>query len=70
MAFRKLEGCDMSDMNLWAKSLPAQNFIKEVNERRAKALRALIKCGNEENAAIVRAYDFVSRLFDEARTGK
>ena len=70
MAFRKLDGCDMSDMKIWAQSIPAENFTKEVNERRAKAVRTLIKCGNEENAAAVRAFDFVNRLFEEARTGK
>jgi len=70
MAFRNLDGCDMSDMKIWAQSIPADNFIKEVRDRRARAIRTLIKHGNEENAAVVRAYDFVNRLFEEARNGK
>jgi hypothetical protein len=67
MAFRKLEGCDSSDMAIWAMSPMASNLLREVEDRRAKALRDLIKAPTEENAAVVRAYDCVMSLFEEAR---
>ena len=67
MAFRKLKDCDSSDMTAWAMSAMAQNFLWEVDERRAKALRDLIKAPTEENAARVRAYDHVKGLFKEAQ---
>ena len=41
--------------------------MDEVADRRRVALSALIKKPTEENAAVVRAYDRVERLMDEAR---
>lgn len=67
MAFKKLQGCDSSDMTIWAMSPMAQNFLAEVEERRGAALRKLIKSPTEESAAVVRAYDYVTSLFEEAQ---
>lgn len=72
MAFKKLEGCDSSDLELWANSAPARNFIREVNDVRAVALRELVKKGaknREESASIVRSFDLVIGLFEEAAKG-
>lgn len=70
MSFKKLDGCDSSDMNIWADSAMAGNFMREVGERRDKALRDLVKKPSEENAAIVRSYDSINSLFNEAKTMK
>ena len=70
MAFKRLDGCDSSDMTAWAMSPMAQNFLREIEERRGKALRDLIKSPTEENAAVVRAYDHVKSLFEEAQKMK
>lgn len=67
MAFNSLTGCDSSDVQIWASSPVARNFIEEVVSRRETALRELIKSPSEESAAIVRAYDHVLGLFKEAR---
>jgi hypothetical protein len=67
MAFKKLQGCDSSDMVLWAMSPMAQNFLTEIGERRDVALRKLIKSPTEESAAVVRAYDHVTSLLEEAQ---
>lgn len=67
MPFKKLEGCDSSDMTVWAMSPMAQNFLGEVKERRDTALNKLIKGPSEENAAVVRTYDKITRLFEEAQ---
>lgn len=66
MAF-KLKGCDRSDLQLWAKSIPAENFFGEVEQSRAVALRRLIKEGTEENAIAVRTFDEVLRLYKESQ---
>ena len=70
MSFRKLDNCDSSDMTAWAMSPMAQNFLREIGERRDKALRDLIKSPSEESAAVVRAYDHVTSLFKEAQNMK
>jgi len=70
MAFKNLEGCDSSDMNLWARSAPADNFIGEVNKARDVALRELVRKNNKdrnESASIVRAYDLILGLFEAAK---
>ena len=67
MAFRKLINCDGSDMALWARSAMAETFILEVMVPREQALGRLIKHPTEEDAATVRAYDRVARLFEEAK---
>ena len=71
MAFRKLPtGIDRSDMELWAKNRCATVFMEELGVLRDNALRALIKRPTEEDAAIVRAYDRVSALREEAKNLK
>jgi len=73
MAFKKLKGCDSSDMGLWANRIEATNLIKEVEDRREQALSILIRAKNpnrEESAAVVRAYNLVLGLFKEAREMK
>lgn len=70
MSFKKLDGCDSSDMNIWADSAMAGNFLREVDDQRKAALGRLIKKPTEENAAIVRSFDFVKRLFEDARNMK
>lgn len=70
MAFKKLDGCDSSDMGLWANGDCAKVFLREVEELRRKEIRNVVKakCQNrEESAAIVRSLDFVIGLFEEAR---
>ena len=67
VAFKKLTNCDSSDLSLWANSKASGEFMKEVMTERAKALRALIKSPTEESASIVRAYDRVAGLMEEAR---
>ena len=67
MAFKKLDGIDGSDMHRWSTSACASAFMDEIADRRRVALGALIKKPTEENAAVVRAYDRVERLMDEAR---
>jgi hypothetical protein len=66
VAFNKLEGCDSSDMAIWATSAMSENFLKEIMVPREQALGRLIKKPTEEDAAIVRAYDRVVRLMEEA----
>ena len=70
MAFKTLEGCDHSDMSLWASGAPAENFIGEVNKARDVALRDLVRKNNKdrnESASIVRAYDLIIGLFEAAK---
>jgi hypothetical protein len=43
------------------------NFIREIMVPRKQALSRLIKKPTEEDAAIVRAYDRVMSLIEEAR---
>jgi len=66
----KLEDCDASDMNIWADSYCAKSFMREVEGRRKAALGKLVKKPTEENAAIVRSFDSIMRLFEDARTMK
>jgi len=66
----RLEDCDASDMNIWADSYCAKSFIREVSTRRKAALGKLVKKPTEENAAIVRSFDSIMRLFEDARTMK
>jgi hypothetical protein len=44
--------------------------MREVGERRKTALNRLVKKPTEENAAIVRSFDYIMRLFEDARTMK
>ena len=67
MGFKKLEDCDSSDMFIWANSAPTKNFVREIMVPRNQALGRLIKKPTEEDAAIVRAYDRVMSLIEEAR---
>ena len=70
MAFKKLSGIDGSDLRLWASSSCAIAFLREIGEQRESALRNLIKSPTEGNAAIVRAFDKVESLMNEARNLK
>ena len=71
MSFKKLpQGLDKSDIELWARNRVATTFLKEVMVHRENALRALIKKPTDELAAVVRAYDSVERLFEEAKNLK
>lgn len=70
MAFKKLEGCDGSDMALWAVSAPAANFEREVVFMRDMASRALLDCkaeDHDQHAQKVKAFNKVLGLLEEAR---
>ena len=64
MALNKLKGCDRSDMRIWASSIEAENFFGNISQYREVHLGTLIKDGTQENAAIVRAYDYVLSLWE------
>jgi hypothetical protein len=66
VAFKKLDGIDGSDLHRWAVSACADAFMKEINGIREVALRNLIKKPTEDNAAIVRSFDKVADLMNEA----
>jgi predicted trehalose synthase len=53
-------------MHRWAVSACADAFMKEIDGVRDVALRNLIKKPTEDNAAIVRSFDKVSDLMNEA----
>lgn len=65
--FKKLEGCDESDMSRWARSVPANNFVSKMLEYKDIELKRLIKKPTEENAAYVRVWERMESLFKEAR---
>lgn len=65
--FKKLEGCDESDMSRWARSVPANNFASKMLEYKDIELKRLIKKPTEENAAYVRVWERMESLFKEAR---
>ena len=65
MAF-KFKGCDKSDMETWATCPASIVFFDEVKERRAAALRRLLKIDHEDAVAI-RELDRVLTLYKEAQ---
>jgi hypothetical protein len=67
VAFKKLKGCDRSDMGLWANTVTCDNLIAEIKEYRDKELRELIRAPSEASGASVRAYDKVFALIEECR---
>ena len=67
MAFSKLIDCDKSDMSLWANSIPAKNFIREVMDMRDTSTRNLFKNGaskHDENASSVKAFEKILELIE------
>ena len=67
MPLRKLKDCDKSDMQRWASSIEADNFFGNIAEYREVHLRRLIKEGTKENAASVRAFDYVLSLWEDTK---
>ena len=65
MAFKKLKGCDRSDMSLWANTPACDNLISEITELRNKELRELIREPSDAKGASVRAYDKTLALLSE-----
>lgn len=70
MAFNRLKNCDKSDMALWARGAPAQNFIEEVTGLRDIAMRKLVNTPTEEYAQRVKAYEKILSMFSEAAAMK
>ena len=66
----KLVDCDKSDMSVWARSIPAKNFVREVTEMRDTSQRKLLKedaSKHDENAANVRTLEKILSLIEEAK---
>lgn len=73
MAFKKLDGCDGSDMSLWGRQAPTLNFEAEIITRRDMAVRKLLDCkacSHDEYANRVKAFNDVLGLITEARDMK
>lgn len=66
MAFKKLDGCDKSDMSLWGLAVTTRNFKMELDSMREQALRNLIKTPSDGAAERVRVLDSVLGLIEEA----
>ena len=64
MGFSKLINCDKSDMSAWARSVPAQNFIREIRDLREVRLRKLIDKPSEAHAESVKAFDKILDLIE------
>lgn len=67
MAFKKLVGCDKSDMGIWARSNASKNFITEIVQMKESSVRKLIKEPTEEHAAEVRAFTKILSLIEECQ---
>jgi hypothetical protein len=67
VAYNKLIDCDKSDMSMWANSVMAKNFIREITELREVRLRKLIDKPTEAHAESVKAFDKILSLIEEAK---
>lgn len=70
MAFNNLQNLDTSDLNLWATCPACDQFVEELQQLKAKALRCLINNGADEHekfAQEYKAFEKVLGLIEEAR---